>query len=116
MAVAQGGWETITEIIHMKNHLIEPREGITGFITAFSELISVYRTRQLKIWGVQDFIKQFSALQQHAEPDINSLAEKIRMAESFCKGLRKELTEETSLLTTAETHLMKLKEMGQREK
>ena len=98
----------------MKNHNDEPREGITGFLTAFSELISVYRTRQLKIWGVQDFIKQFSALQQHAEPDTDSLGEKIRMAESFCQGLRKELSEETSLLNTAETQLMKLKEMGRR--
>ncbi len=114
MNAAHVAWGNTTKDRRMKNHANVSRDGITGFINAFSELISVYRTRQLKIWGVQDFIKQFSALQAHSDPDAESLVEKIRLAERFCQGIRRELTEETGLLATAETELMKLKEMGRK--
>jgi len=93
----------------MKDHAEGSREKISGFVNAFIDLISVYRTRQLKLWGVQDFIRQFAALERSSESDQEAFQDKVRLAESYCQGLRRELTEETGLLDIAEDHLIKLK-------
>ena len=86
------------------------KESVAGFFRACTNLLGLFRTRELRYWKIRNDLREIMELPQVADGDRKSLSDWVNRGEHFAGNVRKSLIEEMALLEEYERQLARLKE------